>query len=103
MSPASFFAHSLKIYQDEDTAKQYRLNRYVGGPKGQKGEPITYDAMRRLYCQTVVNDYDESQFCNDEDTFDLYHDNAVMTLIGLIDRHWFKKGKAYKKINKSTI
>lgn len=34
LSPQSFMAHSMKIYEDPEVAKQYRLNRYVGGPKG---------------------------------------------------------------------
>ena len=62
----SFYEHSFKIYNDTETAKQYRLKRYIGDTKNQKGLPITYGAMRKLYCQTKVNDYDENQFCNEQ-------------------------------------
>ena len=34
MSPQSFYDHSFKIYNDPEAAKQYRLNRYIGGPGG---------------------------------------------------------------------
>lgn len=93
----------MRIYNDEDTAKLYRLNRYVKGPKGGKGKEISSDYQKRLYCQTVSNDYDESQFCNDDDKFDLHHDNAVMTFINMVDNHWFtKKGKVLHKKAKSS-
>ena len=44
MSPQSFYDHSFKIYNDAEAAKQYRLNRFVGGPGGERGKPITPDA-----------------------------------------------------------
>jgi len=57
---------------------------------------------KRLFCQTVSNDYDESQFCNDDDKFDLHHDNAVMTFINIVNNHWFTKGKTLHKKANST-
>lgn len=92
LSPDSFYAHSLKIYEDVDCARHYAKNRYVGGPGGGLvDEPISPDLQRSLYCQTVSNDFDETQFCHDDEITDWHGLKGVMTLIAKVDRHWFSK------------
>lgn len=85
---------SNRIYEDEATAIQYRTNRYIGGPGAHPSNPMTFSQRMELYCQTVSNDWDEWNYCRDNDRFDIWDgEERLMSLMNAIDHDWFREVK----------
>ena len=81
MSPESFYNLSQRIYYNETVAKQYRSHRYIDGPGAAHGEDCKYSCRIALFCETMSNDYDEWQFCRDQDKSALFSgDETVLTV-----------------------
>lgn len=91
LSPKSFFAHSSKIFFEEDAAKQYRNHRYIDGPGVDTTSECNIACRRIMYCQTVSNDYDEWQYCLDNDRFQPFSVYGLLSIENLIDKAWYEK------------
>lgn len=100
MSPQSFYDHSQKIYANNAACVQYRTNRYLGHPAVDPSVPCTFEEKMELYCQTVSNDFDEYQFCQDRDSFDFKHGMALQTIMNWVDHDWFRHKGKYRVIKK---
>jgi len=90
LSPRSFQEHSMRIFREEKVAMQYRNNRFLEGPGVNVTEPCDYDCRMDMFCQTTANDYDEWQFCRDDDKFDLHDGAALLSIMNLIDYRWME-------------
>ena len=42
------------------------------------------------YCQTVSNDYDEWQFCRDNDKFQLLDGEGLLSFENLLNHAWYE-------------
>ena len=91
LSPQSFFAHSEKMYYNESVARQYRNHRYIDGPGVESYLKCNTECRRIMYCQTVSNDYDESQFCLDNDRFQPFSANGLISVENWINNAWYVK------------
>lgn len=71
--------------------RQYRNNRYVGGPGVNTTARCDYTFRSIFYCQTVSADYDEWQMCRDEDItqFAPSHGNTLMALANTFNGDWY--------------
>ena len=91
LSPKSFFEHSEQIYYNETIARQYRNQRNINSPVTHPESVCNEDCRRVMYCQTVSNDYDESQYCLDKDRLQPFSLNALVSLENVIDHAWYTK------------
>ena len=63
------------------------------GPGVNVTQTCQYDCRTIFYCQTVSGDYDEWQFCRDNDKFDLLTGVALLTMENTVNSAWYMKGK----------
>jgi hypothetical protein len=89
MSPQSFYDHSMQIYYNQSAAIQYRTNRFLGGPGAGIGTDCDWGCRMIFFCQTMANDYDEWQFCRDNDKVEFFNGEGLLTIEQFIDHAWF--------------
>jgi hypothetical protein len=90
LSPKSFHELSQRIYLEPEMAKMYRNHRYIDGPGVDKTADCDFTCTMTMYCQTVSNDYDEWQFCRDQDKvapFSIVE--TLLTFEQAIDHTWY--------------
>jgi len=96
MSPQSFYDHSKEIFYNVTAAKEYASHRFIDGPGGQIGK-CDYNCRMIFYCQTMANDYDEWQFCRDNDKVEFGNGEGLLSVEGFIDSTWYQKKSLHKE------
>ena len=79
LSPQSFYEHSKQIRTNETAAKQYRNNRFIGGPGDNYTEPCDSKCRMGLWCQTTASDYEDWAACTSEDLLHNKHLQGPIT------------------------
>jgi hypothetical protein len=54
-----------------------------------------FDCRTIFYCQTVAGDYDEWQFCRDNNKFELFNGEGLASLEDMVNQNWYVQGKYY--------
>jgi len=65
LSPKSFHAAAHEIYRNEEAAKRYRTNRYIGGPGAPVDASCDWICRALFYCQVTSNDFNEWEKCRE--------------------------------------
>lgn len=74
----------------------------MDGPGVNKTQECLYTCRTIFYCQTVAGDYDEWQFCRDNNKFELFNGEALASMDDLINRNWYVYGNQ-KSVDVRTI
>jgi hypothetical protein len=68
---------------------EYRNHRYIDGPGVDLNEGCGTDCRMIFYCQTMANDFDEWQFCRDNNKDEFGNGVLLSTLEDLITHNWY--------------
>ena len=90
LSPLSFFNFASEIHRNETAAALYKYHM-TAEHDGVTTEPCGYECRMWLFCQATANDYDEYQFCSDNNKFDIWGWSAVLTVEDLVEHNWYEK------------
>ena len=90
LSPQSYWEHSRQIFYNEEAAIKYRNNRWLNGPgAGDLTAGCDYACRMIFYCETMAGDYDEWQFCRENDIVEFFNGESLLTIEQAIDHTWY--------------